>query len=134
MDNTEEYKVQTEDEVKVDEVIQKRGRGRPKTKVEDEGPKEIKKRGPKGEASKHKEYYAQYYRDNYQNTFTSCPSCNKPVQKCRLTRHMIGKFCLNDQISKRYMTNLNQKEDEQLFEKFCAYFNKKIPDLKPELN
>ena len=38
---------------------------------------------------------------------------------------MRGKFCLNDQISKRYMTNLNQKEDEQLFEKFCAYFNKK---------
>ena len=33
----------TEDEVKVEEVIQKRGRGRPKTKVEVEEPKEIKK-------------------------------------------------------------------------------------------
>ena len=30
MDNTEETQVHTEDEVKVEEVIQKRGRGRPK--------------------------------------------------------------------------------------------------------
>ena len=105
MDNTEQ-------DTKVETEVPKRGRGRPKTKVEDEGPKEIKKRGPKTDASKHKEYYAQYYRDNYQNIFIPCPNCNKPVQKCKLTRHMKGRACLNDKLSKRYMNQYFQKEDE----------------------
>ena len=102
-------KVDTE-ENKVEELIPKRGRGRPKTKIEE--PKEPQRRGPKGDKSKHKEYYSQYYRDNYQNVFTPCPNCNKPVQKCKLPRHMRGKFCLNDQLSKRYMGNLNQSLEQ----------------------
>ena len=69
MDNTEEVEVHTE------EIAPKRGRGRPKTKIEE--PKEPQKRGPKGDKSKHKEYYSQYYRDNYQNVFTQI---NKTVK------------------------------------------------------
>ena len=56
MDKNEEVEVHTE------EIAPKRGRGRPKTKIEE--PKEPQKRGPKGDKSKHKEYYSQYYRDN----------------------------------------------------------------------
>ena len=56
-------KVDTE-ENKVEELVPKRGRGRPKTKIDE--PKEPQRRGPKGDKSKHKEYYSQYYRDNYQ--------------------------------------------------------------------
>ena len=111
MDNTEEIQVHTEDEVKVEEVVQKRGRGRPKTKI-DEPPKEPKRRGPKTDASKHKEYYAQYYRDHYRNIFTPCPNCNKPVQKCKLGRHMRGNICSNDQISKKHMNNQPLDKDK----------------------
>ena len=99
-------KVDTE-ENKVEELVPKRGRGRPKTKIEE--PKEPKRRGPKGDKFKHKEYYSQYYRDNYQNVFTPCPNCNKPVQKCKLPRHMRGRVCANDQINKRYMNDFNPK-------------------------
>jgi len=45
MDNTEETQVHTEDEVKVEEVIQKRGRGRPKTQIDE--PKEPQKKRTK---------------------------------------------------------------------------------------
>ena len=102
MDNTEE-------DIKDETAVVKRGRGRPKTKIEEVEPKEIKKRGPKTDKSKHKEYYAQYYRDNYQNIFVPCPNCNKPVQKCRLARHTQGKFCLNDKLSQRYMDNSSEQ-------------------------
>ena len=100
MDKTEEVEVHTE------EIAPKRGRGRPKTKIDE--PKEPQKRGPKGDKSKHKEYYSQYYRDNYQNVFTPCPNCNKPVQKCKLPRHMRGRVCYNDQLIKKYMNNCIQ--------------------------
>ena len=111
MDNTEENQVHTEDEVKVEEVIQKRGRG-PKTKIH-EPPKEPQRRGPKTDASKHKEYYAQYYRDRYRNIFTPCPNCNKPVQKCKLGRHMRGNICSNDQITQKYMNNQHLDKDQE---------------------
>jgi hypothetical protein len=94
------------EENRVEEVAPKRGRGRPKTKIDE--PKEPQKRGPKGDKSKHKEYYSQYYRDNYQNVFLPCPNCNKPVQKCKLPRHMRGRVCANDQIIKKYMNKFNQ--------------------------
>ena len=51
-------KVDTE-ENKVEELVPKCGRGRPKTKIDE--PKEPQKRGPKGDKSKHKEHYSQYY-------------------------------------------------------------------------
>ena len=95
------------DKVDTEELVPKRGRGRPKTKIDE--PKEPQKRGPKGDKSKHKKYHSQYCRDNYQNVFTPCPNCNKPVQKCKLPRHMRGRVCSNDQVNKKDMNNFNPK-------------------------
>ena len=40
-----------------------------------------KRRGRKGSATKHKAYYAEYYRNNYSNGFINCPNCCKLIQK-----------------------------------------------------
>ena len=75
------------------EVIVKRSRRRPRTKPIDLEPKEKQKPGRKGDASKHKEDYSQYYRDHYQNYYVQCPNCWKPVAKCKLTRRMRTEVC-----------------------------------------
>ena len=120
MDKVEETKIETEDDVKIAEVVPKRGRGRPKTKIEE--PKIPKRRGPKTDASKHKEYYSQCYRDRYKNNYTQCPNCWKPVQKCQITRHMRSEHCFRDQMSKKYInTNVEQyiEKNKEEFDKFC---------------
>ena len=119
----------TED-VKPLEII-KRGRGRPRTRpIIPEEEKIRKKPGRKGDATKNKEYYVQYYRDHYQNNFTNCPACNKQVQRCKLTKHMRGEMCYRNQINKKYIDDNKQitEEDNRIieeakkdFDNFCNY-------------
>lgn len=131
-DNTEQITTETT------EVIIKRGRGRPRTRPLNEEPKIKKKPGRQTDVSKHKEYYTQYYHNNYANNFVPCPNCWKPTQKCKLTRHMRTDICFRDQISKKYINhNIEEyiKTNKEEFDNFCNYLIQNPDDLKnPKLN
>ena len=110
-----------------EEIILKRGRGRPRTRPIEE-PKIKQKPGRKTNISSTKEYFNDYYHINYANNYINCPCCNKPIQKCKITRHMRGERCFTDQINKKYINNsipqINQddKEVNSLeFDAFCNY-------------
>ena len=107
-----------------EEVIPKRGRGRPRTKPIDEEPKEKMETGRKTHASKHKECDSKYYRNHYQINYVQCPNCWKVVQKCKLTRHMRTESCFRDQISEKYVDcNIEKyiETNKEHFDNFCNY-------------
>ena len=125
MDNSKDN-TETKDEIEVEikELIVKKSRGRPRTKPLNEEPKVKIKPGRKTDVSKHKEYYSQYYRDNYQNNFIPCPNCWKPTQKCKMTRHMRTEICFRDQLNKRYINNNIEQyieSNKEEFDNFCNY-------------
>ena len=120
------------------DIIPKK-RGRPRTKPINDEPKVRGKPGPKTDASKHKEYFSKYYRENYMNNFVSCPNCFKPgVQKCKLPRHMRTERCFRDQVNKIYIdSNIEQfiQSNKEEFCNFCNYIIESLDVFKnPQLN
>jgi hypothetical protein len=119
-------------------VEEKAPRGRPRTRPIDEEPKVKQKPGRKTNISSSKEYFNEYYHNNYANNYVNCPYCYKPVQKCKLTRHMRGEGCFRDQMTKKYINNsiheFIENNDEE-FEEFCNYIIENPDEIKnPKLN
>jgi hypothetical protein len=87
------------DNIRVDEIGNKRGRGRPKSEPK-EIIKEIKPKGrPRVEnpcqpgRPKDPEYFRQYYHDKVKGLIIICPCCGTETVRASLTNHKKTKAC-----------------------------------------
>ena len=88
-----ELDLKTEEELKEEEVIKlvKRGRGRPKTRIEK--PKEIKEK--KTNIIIDAEYHRNYYHNVLSKKIVACDYCGRVVLKAKLSVHHRSLYCTN---------------------------------------